>query len=109
VQPVRGDAAPLHAFLDCWLSLDWLPIEGGKGKRREREQLIDAWIDGVGGDPVELAQGKPARGKDAAAIGTLLSDARAIAAQRRFLHWQPAYHGVWETMNGHVRQAGVDS
>jgi hypothetical protein len=108
-EEMERETAPLRAFLDCWLALDWLPIESGKTKRREREQLIDAWIDGGGGDPVEVAQGKPARGNDAAALDRLLNDARAIATQRHFLHWQPAYPGVWEAWTGPTPHGGFDA
>jgi len=86
-----------------------VPIESGREKKRERERLTDAWLDGACGDPVELAAGKPARGRDAAALQTLLVQARALAAQRRFLHWQPAYPGVWDTWTGPTPRGGFDA
>ena len=101
--------APLRAFLDCWYALDWLPVESGRAKKRERERLINAWLDGACGDPVELAAGKAARGKDAAALQPLLAQARTMAAQRRFLHWQPAYPGVWDTWTGPTPRGGFDA
>lgn len=101
--------APLRAFLDCWFALDWVPIESGREKKRERERLIDAWLDGACGDPVDLAGGKAARGKEAAALQPLLVQARAMAVQRRFLHWQPAYPGVWDTWTGPTPRGGFDA
>ena len=39
----------------------------------------------------------------------LLTQARAVAAQRRFLHWQPSYPGVWETWAGPAPRGGFDA
>jgi hypothetical protein len=111
-QSVRGyekATAPLRVFLDCWYALDWLPVESGRAKKRERERLINAWLDGACGDPVELAAGKAARGKDAPPLQPLLAQARTMAAQRRFLHWQPAYPGVWDTWTGPTPRGGFDA
>jgi hypothetical protein len=106
---MENATAPLRAFLDCWQALGWVPVEGGKAGKQTRERLVDVWLDGVSGDPVELAEGKPARGFRAPELNELLTRARAMAAQRRFLHWQPAYPGVWDTWTGPTPRGGFDA
>jgi hypothetical protein len=106
---IEHATAPLRAFLNCWHALEWIPVDGGKPARKARELLVAAWLDGVCGDPVELSAGKPARGKGATEINALLTQARSLARSRRFLHWQPAYPGVWDTWTGPTSRGGFDA
>lgn len=110
-EEVEQATAPLRAFLDCWHALTWLPVEGDRKARQEREHLVDAWLDGLCGDPVELAQGSAAQGPKVRArqLDTLLAEARALSRRRHFLHWQPAYPGVWDNWTGPTPRGGFDA
>ncbi len=98
-----------RALSDCWLRSVGFRSRPAKAKKRERERLVDAWLDGAYGDPVELAEGRQGRGRDAAALNALLTQARTLAARRRFIHWQPAYPGVWDTWTGPTPHGGFDA
>ncbi len=109
---VEMDTAPLRAFLDLYHSARWLPE-----KNPAAEAGRDALLGGAYGDPVAIAAGAPMRApredappilrkqrkqppipaKDAFdAAARLVEGARALAAERRFLHWEAAFPGVWD-------------
>jgi hypothetical protein len=110
---VEQDTAPLRAFLDLYHAARWLP---------DKEPVAAAGrgilFGGGYGDPVAIAGGAKLRTprKDAADIPRngnghkaplkaaeaheaargFVAAARALAAERRLLHWEVAFPGVWE-------------
>jgi hypothetical protein len=42
-------------------------------------------------------------------LNALLAQARVCASERRFLHWQPAYPGVWDNWTGSDPRGGFDA
>jgi Eco57I restriction-modification methylase len=125
-ETVEDATAPLRGFLDCWHALLWLPsvadsisVRGDRKKRaeaikdaeQERKRAINAWLDGICGDPVELACGATVTGipQTAAQVEALLTELRAAAERQRFLHWQPAFPGVWSEWKGMDARGGFDA
>jgi hypothetical protein len=109
---IEEATGPLRSFLDCLHAQLWLPRTNGKQARSERESAVSAWLDGLCGDPVALANGAPPRGAVPAirrTVDELLRLLRAIARERRFLHWQPAFPGVWRTWQGMELEGGFDA
>ena len=96
---VAGMTAPLDAFLSLTHALDWL--KPGKDPRPELVSLLD----GVYGDPVAIALGEePAMAKPNGNAGAqqaldrfrnVVAEARALAAEERFINWQVSFPGVW--------------
>lgn len=98
---------PLRAFLDLVQARPWL---GDLSSIETR--AFAAVLDGALGNPVALAQGiaeprGPAAHRSAAA--RLLPRARALAAERRFLHWQIAFPGVWTDWERAEPPGGFDA
>jgi hypothetical protein len=123
---VEEATAPLRAFLDCWHALLWLPpvadsVPSGadraarakavKAAEQARQSAVNAWLDGLCGDPVALAGGAKPKGIPAAAraVGELLNALREIARRQRLLHWQPAFPGVWNEWKGMDARGGFDA
>lgn len=109
---IETATAPLRAFLDCLHARLWLPRVVGRTARNEREQAVNAWLDGLCGDPVALANGAPPRGGNPISrrsVDELLRSLRATARERRFLHWQPAFPGIWRTWQGLEPEGGFDA
>ncbi|HKM63455.1 MAG TPA: Eco57I restriction-modification methylase domain-containing protein [Acidisphaera sp.] len=110
-ETVEEATAPLRAFLDCWHALLWLPPLKGAAKQ-DRERVINAWLDGVYGDPVALAEGKEVPAGipvTARAVQALLTELRGVAQRQRLLHWQPAFPGVWSEWKGTDARGGFDA
>jgi len=123
-ETVEEATAPLRAFLDCWHALLWLSpvadaISPGPNKKAltrdakdTRKRTINAWLDGVCGDPVALAAGAakptgtPGIARDVAA---LLDELRVIARRQHLLHWQPAFPGIWAEWKGMDARGGFDA
>lgn len=125
-ETVEEATAPLRAFLDCWHARLWLPSVAesvpptGDRKSRaktikqaeqQREQAINAWLDGLCGDPVELAGGAQPTGipETRRQVTALLAELRIIAQQQRLLHWQPAFPGIWGEWKGMDARGGFDA
>ena len=102
---------PLRGFLDCLHARLWLPRPAERSARLEQEKVVSAWLDGVCGDPVALANGAPPRGVPVTrrAVDGLLQSLRTLARQRRFLHWQPAFPGIWRTWQAVEPEGGFDA
>ena len=122
---VEHDTAPLRAFLDLYHAARWLPTEKDPAAEAGRGILFG----GGYGDPVSIAAGAPAKapGKEAAAIprkgkkepisaadayratADFIASARALARERRFLHWEAAFPGVWEEWERPAPPGGFDA
>jgi hypothetical protein len=123
---VEEATAPLRAFLNCWHALLWLPpvadgvpasadrqtrAKAVKAAEQQRKSAINAWLDGLCGDPVALAGGAKPKGIPVTvrAVGALLTTLRAIAERQKLLHWQPAFPGVWNEWKGMDARGGFDA
>ena len=105
-ESVRKETEPLRAFLSVLHALDWLEPDADG---RER---IAAWLTGILGDPVAIAAGADLAtpevpGSDS--VLELLSRARELAAEERFLHWQVAFPSVWSDWESPDRKGGFDA
>ena len=121
---VEADTAPLRAFLNLHHTARWRP-----DKRPAAEKGRDALFGGAYGDPVAIAGGQPMRAPrdDAPAVplgrkrGTipasevfaaaqeLVQQADALAKERHFLHWEPAFPGVWDDWTRDPPLGGFDA
>ncbi|MBN9562779.1 MAG: restriction endonuclease [Alphaproteobacteria bacterium] len=121
---VEAATAPLRAFLDLYHTARWRP-----DRRPEAEKGRDALFGGAYGDPVAIADGAPMRAPHAdapavplgrkrgtipasevfAAAQELVRQADALAKERRFLHWEPAFPGVWDDWTRDPPLGGFDA
>ena len=106
---IQAQVAPLDGFMRLLHALDWLDL-----RTREDKAAIRAWLDGVFGSPIDIAQGRaepiltrdPERGER---FGTILMRARGLAEEERFLNWQVAFPGVWTEWSSGARHDGFDA
>jgi hypothetical protein len=119
---VERATSDLRAFLDVFHAGRWLPVTGPA-----EEVGREAFFGGGYGDPVQIAAGAALkapkstaqamrrRGKTIPPVeahsATLkfVSEARALAADRHFLHWEAAFPGVWEEWESNVPRGGFDA
>jgi hypothetical protein len=112
----------LRAFLDFVQAGRWITPEDDAALQA-RELLMG----GSYGDPVGLAQGEPlkaAKGdgvsvrkrgakidpaKVREAATSFVDQARALASERRFLHWETAFPGVWSDWESSEPPGGFDA
>ena len=83
---VKRDTAPLAEFLAVLHAFDWLRPTG------KDATLVRSWLTGMVGDPVAIATGEAPPADE---FCHLLEQARELAHEERFLHWQVAFPGVW--------------
>ncbi|MGH7115962.1 MAG: Eco57I restriction-modification methylase domain-containing protein, partial [Stellaceae bacterium] len=119
---VEETTAALRAFLDLTHAARWLP-PSDDAAILARELLFS----GNYGNPVRVAGGDPMRppsGVQAelrrrgkrfnpaeflAAASAFVADARELAAERRFFHWEPAFPGVWTDWSSAAPAGGFDA
>jgi len=104
---VREMTAPLDAFLSLVHAFDWLNI-----RDRDDKAALRAFFDGQFGDPIDIALGKAEiqnRRPEARRFLALFDEARALAAEERFLNWQVAFPGVWSNWDSVDRTGGFDA
>ena len=110
---VRDMTAPLSALLSLIHALDWMKL-----KAKEDIVVLQAYLTGQYGDPVNIALGKigpldkkysGAKQAEAERFAAILEQARALIAEERFLHWQVAFPGVWSNWNSAELEGGFDA
>lgn len=106
---VQQQIAPLDCFMRMLHALDWLDLGTGEDKAAVR-----AWLDGVFGNPVDIARGRlePRLDRDpqnGERFGQILAQARALDDQEGFLNWQVAFPGVWTDWQSGERRGGFDA
>ncbi len=106
---VEFQTGPLDAFVSFMHALDWLrPLAAEIG-------LVRLWLDGQFGDPLAIARGKAqpfavrAKPAEAEAFADLVTRARALIAEERFLNWQISFPGVWDNWASAEREGGFDA
>jgi len=103
---VRRRTRPIQAFLSLLHAFEWLNLRD----RRDRTARL-AWLDGLFGDPVDIALGKevPEDAEHAARFSPLLRRARALVESERFLNWQVTFPGVWSDWEADRPSGGFDA
>ena len=114
--------AALRAFLALAHAVRWL-MPADDAAELGREMLFG----GNYGNPVGISAGEPLgplsgtqfelrrRGRRfnpaeiQAAAAAFVADARALAAERRFMHWEPAFPGVWADWSSATPPGGFDA
>ena len=119
---VQVMTAPLNAFLSVQHAIEWLNL-------KEKSDLIvlKSFFDGEFGDPILIAAGKtkpalPGIGAGAetmkrhlpaaerfARINAILTQARMLITEERFLHWQVTFPGVWSDWQATDLIGGFDA
>ena len=97
---------PLNAFLSVLHAFDWLNPDATD------KAAIATWLLGNLGDPVAIAAGEEevaGDGDEARTFAALLTEARRLVADERFLNWQVAFPGVWTDWERDDRQGGFDA
>ncbi len=105
---VESQTGPLDSFVGFLHALDWLDLP------REKKGLVTLWLDGMFGDPVQIARGrKPEKGKaradDVKGFLEIWETARTLMTEERFLNWQINYPGVWSNWSNAEREGGFDA
>ena len=103
---IHAGTAPLDAFLSLLHAFDWLKPD------RKDKSAIATWLIGNYGDPIAIAMDEEevtGDGADAATFAELLTQARSVAKDERFLNWQVAFPGVWTDWENADRQGGFDA
>jgi hypothetical protein len=110
---VRDMTAPLSALLSLIHALDWMML-----KAKEDIIVLQAYLTGQYGDPVNIALGKispldkkysGAKQAEAERFNAILERAKALIAEEKFLHWQVAFPGVWSNWNSAELEGGFDA
>lgn len=106
--------APLAALLSFFHALEWLEIN-----RSDNKLLLQAFLSGVYGDPVQIVLGKldplakeygsDRAKKEAVNFAALLARVRELIADERFLHWQVSFPGMWSEWRGDALAGGFDA
>ena len=129
---ISADTRNLTSYLDFVHALRWLDLDD------EDNRLIQRLLDGQFGDTVKLISGEamPIVDDDAASqthlfetplgqaelgpaptlatatwarLKQILDDARTLAQQERFLHWEVAFPGVWSDWESLAPVGGFDA
>ena len=100
--------APLDAFLSLFLAFDWMRL-----RHPDDVTAFQSWLAGLFGDPIGVALGQfeaQAKAQPLAERFTdLLRAARQLIDNRRFLHWQVAFPGVWSQWEESGIHGGFDA
>lgn len=104
---VEEATAPLRRFLDLMHAARWL-----KPLTTADAGSLRYLLDGVFGDPVTVAAGTaepkgPVEMRES--LGRFLAKVRALAEERRFLHWEASFPGVWENWESATPVGGFDA
>jgi len=104
---VEEATSPLGHFMDFVQATRWLsPMP------KEEEQVKVALLAGTVGDTIDLLAGKAEpRGKGGlvSAAKTLLERVGRLVDERRFLHWEVAFPGVWSNWESVDPPGGFDA
>jgi len=104
---VKIRTAPLNRFMATLHALNWLNLQ------EETDRLaIRAWLDGTFGDAVDIALGKLSVSTKLGygpRFAAILSRARALVNEQRFLNWQVTFPGVWSDWEADRLSGGFDA
>ncbi|WP_293827040.1 hypothetical protein [uncultured Brevundimonas sp.] len=106
---VEAQVGPLDSFVSFMHALDWLNLN------RSEKGLIRLWLDGQFGDALAIARGRAeperrrSRKEDFETFTDIWRRARDLIAEERFLNWQIAFPGVWDSWDDEERHGGFDA
>lgn len=123
---IMSKTEAMNKFMQLLHAMDWLCPP-----RRSGNAIIQAWLDGLFGDPFEIARTgimnvsemneadergkkdgklspKPLTKADAIKFESLLAEALEIIEEERFLNWEIAFPGVWQEWDKE-RTGGFDA
>ena len=132
---VTRDTEPLSKFFDFYHALRWSEPRSSDDKA---EHALDALFDGSFGDPFQVISGRVKLAADEVEESRrelfqlepeqfkllakrrgeteslpeaqrLLSDARALAEEEEFFHWEVAFPGVWGDWKSKTPRGGFDA
>jgi hypothetical protein len=107
---VRSQVAPLDGFVSFLHAIDWLNLKDAADKAAVR-----AWLDGIFGNPIDIAEGRmephiQRGGKgEGERFASIFARAHDLIAEERFLNWQIAFPGVWDNWASKSREGGFDA
>lgn len=111
---VKDMTAPLDAVLSLLHALDWLELN-----TRANRDLLESFLLGVFGDPVQIAMGRiapqteglksEATRADAQRFKPMLTQACELINEQHFLNWQVAFPGVWGDWEAASLSGGFDA
>ena len=104
---VEAMTAPLDRILALVHAFDWLGL-----RAPEDRTALQSFFAGRFGDPVAIVCDEcapAARGAEGKRFAELLAQARALAAEERFLNWQVAFPGVWSQWESDAPEGGFDA
>ncbi|MBS0362981.1 MAG: restriction endonuclease [Proteobacteria bacterium] len=107
---IQTQVAPLDSFVSLLHAFDWLNLTDARDRAAVR-----AWLDGIFGNPIDIAQGRSeplierARRDEGDRFATILSRARALISEERFLNWQVTFPGVWDDWADQDIKGGFDA
>lgn len=107
---IQSQVAPLDGFVSFLHALDWLNF-----KDKEDKAAVRAWLDGLFGNPIDIAEGRAeplldrGRREEGERFAAILDHARALIAEEHFLNWQIAFPGVWSNWASVEREGGFDA
>ncbi|MCY3748922.1 MAG: restriction endonuclease [Chloroflexi bacterium] len=110
-QDVESATAGLRGFLDALGGLRWLTAGM---KLRQRARLEAPIAATLGADPSrayeQLAHSPADHPNDGSvAFRERLTEARAVAAEESFLHWEVTFPGVWRRWQNQAPEGGFDA
>jgi hypothetical protein len=123
---IQQETRPLNCFIKILYALDWLKLD------KEDKSAVKAWLDGLYGDPFEIARGRFTLGPGDAGDGHpyakdilekvgngardsaprfagIINSARELIRSERFQNWQVAFPGVWTQWESGERHGGFDA
>lgn len=111
---VQDMTGALDAILSLIHALEWLDLRG-----RDNTVILQAFLTGQFGDPIDIALGKigpldrhyasEADRELARAFDGILHRARELIVEEHFLNWQVAFPGVWSDWEDEELNGGFDA
>ena len=97
---------PLVRFLGLVHALRWRSVTDKKAAK-----ALDALLDGIHGDPMEIAAGAAPTGKkkEITEFQKQLAEAHELDIEQHFMHWEVAFPGVWTDWESADPEGGFDA
>lgn len=104
---VQVMTAPLNAFLSVLHAIEWQNLRG-----KANTKAIRGFFDGSFGDPFDIALGKKepqVTDEHGKRFAEILTEARTLIREERFLNWQVVFPGVWSDWQTEELVGGFDA
>ncbi len=109
---VKRETAPLNAFLSVLLAFQWLNL-----RDRKEKSAYYAYLDGIFGDPIEIAhtetfelsEDNHADSELGDQFARLFDSVMDLIEAERFFNWQVAFPGIWSDWNKVELTGGFDA